>query len=404
MANTKSANFGTANTNKSLSVGSSLGISDYDSITLQAWVKLNTEIAADDWGIVSWSGTKTALSLQYEYNGGAQRIAFRFHRLGVSTNFVRSTITLGTTNWYHITGTYTAGGAMELWINGVSIGTSTPANFGGSGGTAKYVAGARLGNGGSVDAYGSILVDDARVWDAVRSNTDIYNDFFTPAQLAGDEANLRAYYQFNTDLTTDLTSNAYNLTNSNSVIQSTDIPFPAVAAVTTQAVSDIAKTTATGNGNVSSDGGAAITERGVCWSTTTNPTTANSKATAAGTTGAFTAAMTGLSAGTHYYVRAYAINSVGTSYGANVEFDTLIFYAISGIVYLESTPVSGAIVRCIRQSDNVAIAEQTSDADGAYAVESLDVTELYHVAVEYEAGGIKYNAPSLWDIVPIEVP
>lgn len=92
--------------------------------------------------------------------------------------------------------------------------------------------------------------------------------------------------------------------------------------VTTQAVSNIAQTTATGNGNVTADGGATITERGVCWKTSTGPTTADSKATASGTTGAFTASMTGLSANTTYYVKAYAINSVGTSYGSEVSFTT----------------------------------------------------------------------------------
>ncbi len=92
--------------------------------------------------------------------------------------------------------------------------------------------------------------------------------------------------------------------------------------VTTQAVSSITSTTATGNGNVTSDGGATVTERGVCWSTSSTPTTDGSKATASGTTGAFTASITGLSPSTLYYVRAYAINSVGTSYGSQVTFTT----------------------------------------------------------------------------------
>jgi hypothetical protein len=100
-------------------------------------------------------------------------------------------------------------------------------------------------------------------------------------------------------------------------------PAPVAPTVTTQDVSSIAATTATGNGTVTSDGGATITERGVCWNTSTGPTTANSKATSAGTTGAFTASMTSLSAGTLYYVRAYAINSIGTSYGSEVTFTTL---------------------------------------------------------------------------------
>ena len=99
---------------------------------------------------------------------------------------------------------------------------------------------------------------------------------------------------------------------------------PALApTVTTQAVSSISYTTATGNGNVTADNGGTITERGVCWNTSTGPTTANSKATSAGTTGAYAPSMTGLSSGTHYFVRAYAINSQGTSYGTEVTFDTL---------------------------------------------------------------------------------
>lgn len=100
-------------------------------------------------------------------------------------------------------------------------------------------------------------------------------------------------------------------------------PAPVAPTVTTQAVSSIGSTSATGNGNVTADGGATVTERGVVANTTGTPTTADLKFTAAsGGTGVFTASMTGLSASTHYYVRAYAINSVGTSYGSQVEFDT----------------------------------------------------------------------------------
>ncbi|NTW31247.1 MAG: hypothetical protein HGB12_01205 [Bacteroidetes bacterium] len=90
--------------------------------------------------------------------------------------------------------------------------------------------------------------------------------------------------------------------------------------LTTQAVSNIAIATATGNGTVTSDGNATITERGVCWNTLTTPTTANSKAISTGTTGTFTSSMTGLVMSTLYYVRAYAINFVGTSYGNEVTF------------------------------------------------------------------------------------
>ena len=81
-------------------------------------------------------------------------------------------------------------------------------------------------------------------------------------------------------------------------------------------------------GNVTSDGGgtytAAVTARGVVWSTSTAPTVALSTKTADGTgTGSFSSYISGLTQGTVYYVRAYATNNVGTSYGAESSFTTL---------------------------------------------------------------------------------
>jgi hypothetical protein len=96
-----------------------------------------------------------------------------------------------------------------------------------------------------------------------------------------------------------------------------------LAVVTTAAVTKISQDSATSGGNVTSDGISAVTARGVCWSTSTNPTTANSKTTNGSGTGSFTSCLTGLTANTLYYVRAYATNSVGTSYGNQVSFTTL---------------------------------------------------------------------------------
>lgn len=92
--------------------------------------------------------------------------------------------------------------------------------------------------------------------------------------------------------------------------------------VTTQAVSDVTSTSAIGNGNITDFGVPNLTQHGVCWSLSTNPTTADSKTEegAASTTGTFTSNITGLTEELTYYVRAYAINSVGTSYGNEVSF------------------------------------------------------------------------------------
>jgi parallel beta-helix repeat protein len=96
------------------------------------------------------------------------------------------------------------------------------------------------------------------------------------------------------------------------------------ASVTTASTSNIATTSATSGGNVTSDGGYSVTAKGICWSTTSSPTIALSTKTNDGTgTGAFVSYMTSLSPGTTYYVRAYATNSQGTSYGSQVTFQTL---------------------------------------------------------------------------------
>ena len=95
--------------------------------------------------------------------------------------------------------------------------------------------------------------------------------------------------------------------------------------------------------------------------------------------------------------------SWGTVMAAFAPYVVIVLYQIPGAVTLSGVAVSGATVRCIRQSDNVAIAEQTTDVDGLYLFEDLEETELYHLAIEYETGGVKYNALSLWDISPIEV-
>lgn len=91
--------------------------------------------------------------------------------------------------------------------------------------------------------------------------------------------------------------------------------------VTTQAVTAIVTTTATGNGNITSIGSSAVTQHGHVWNTTGSPTTADSKTQkGAGVAGAFTSAMTGLTEGTKYYVKAYAQNDNGITYGSETTF------------------------------------------------------------------------------------
>ena len=92
--------------------------------------------------------------------------------------------------------------------------------------------------------------------------------------------------------------------------------------VTTSSVSNITVTSASCGGNVTSDGGATVIARGVCWSTMPNPTIDNNKTTDGAGLGSYTSSVTDLAEGTTYYVRAYATNSVGTTYGEEISFTT----------------------------------------------------------------------------------
>ena len=92
--------------------------------------------------------------------------------------------------------------------------------------------------------------------------------------------------------------------------------------VTTASVTGITTTTASSGGNVESDGGTSVSARGVCWSTTPNPTITDTKTTDGSGTGTFSSSITGLTASTTYHVRAYATNSSGTAYGNDVSIVT----------------------------------------------------------------------------------
>ncbi len=129
-------------------------------------------------------------------------------------------------------------------------------------------------------------------------------------------------------------------------------PQPVVVktpVVTTADVTVFTQVTATCGGNVTSDGGGAVTERGVCWSTSPNPTVTGSHQAIGTGTGVFSQVIAGLDLGTKYYIKAYATNSSGTGYGEEKSFTTDatlalgIPYAGGIIFYLDSTGKHGIV-------------------------------------------------------------
>lgn len=279
------ADFGAANTNKALARTGYVGTDGAMSVSL--WVKLNAEIASGSWGLFVNATESTSLELYYEYNGGTRRLVARRARNFLANADINKTITLGTANWYHVVITYD-GSQMVLYVNAAG---ETPLSTSGNGSSnwSPGGGGTSLGcvidanNPGTRSAFASVLMDETALWQRALTGAEI-------TQL------------YNSGL-------------------GTSYPFP--PDVSTQAVSNIQNTSADGNGTVASDNGSTITERGICWSTSPNPTTSSSKVTVAGTTGVFLGGITSLTSSTLYYVRAYAINAAGTTYGAQVSFTTL---------------------------------------------------------------------------------
>lgn len=125
---------------------------------------------------------------------------------------------------------------------------------------------------------------------------------------------------------------------------------PEKPKVTTKEVSSVTENSAICGGEVIDEGKSTVTARGICWGTSTNPVIENDKhTTLAGGTGEFTSTMTDLASGTKYYVRAYATNNVGTSYGDTISFvttalpPTVISYPITDITN-ESANIGGYII------------------------------------------------------------
>ena len=141
-----------------------------------------------------------------------------------------------------------------------------------------------------------------------------------------------------------------------------------IPTVVTNPVTDITQNTATCGGEVTNDGGTSVTFRGVCWSIAQNPTTDDDHTEDGFGTGVFISLLTGLNSNTSYFVRAYAVNGVGTSYGNQFEFTALDVANVNGHIYYAGTtiPISGVNV----QISDIA---GTSQSNGFYELIGVPV-------------------------------
>jgi uncharacterized repeat protein (TIGR02543 family) len=145
----------------------------------------------------------------------------------------------------------------------------------------------------------------------------------------------------------------------------TSCPIP---TLTTTGITTIAGITAASGGNITNQGGAAVTQRGVCWSTSPNPTISNSKTSDGSGTGTFTSLLTALNQDTLYYVRAYATNSGGTAYGNELSFNSGKAYGTmyqGGLVFYNDGNGHGCVVQPLYTIADQPWSNKTNAASGA---------------------------------------
>ncbi len=192
----------------------------------------------------------------------------------------------------------------------------------------------------------SIIINRGVCWDTT-GNPTINNNHTTETGGTGS---------FSSNITSLLPNKIYYVrayaTNSNNIYYSNQTAISSLsttASLTTADTSNITQTTAICGGNIINNGGVNVTERGVCWSTSTNPTISNNKTSNGSSNGSFTSNLSNLLPNTTYYIRAYATNSAGTSYGNNVSFTTKGYLptvttdVVQGITKTEAIP-NGTVV------------------------------------------------------------
>lgn len=137
---------------------------------------------------------------------------------------------------------------------------------------------------------------------------------------------------------------------------------PGLPTLTTTPISDITFSTAKSGGSISDDGGAGITNRGVCWGTSLDPTILDNVTSEGTGSGDFTSELTNLIDGTVYYVRAYATNSEGTAYGNMVTFNT----AAAGVPVVTTVPATEVTFTGAKSGGNI-----TSDEGAAVTARGI---------------------------------
>lgn len=333
------------------------------------------------------STNETGFKIERKTDGGS------FTEIGTTsqdiTTFSDQTVSLNTTYTYRVYSTNSVGKSLS-YSNEASVRTATVPSISTSAITELTTSGAKSGGtvtsdgGASITARGVIWSTETAptISLATKTNdgtgTGVFQSTLT-ALNANTKYYLRAY-------ATNRAGTSYGEELSFTTTAAATLP-----SITTVPVTEITSTAAKSGGSITADGNSPITARGVVWGTVTNPTIALSTKTNNGSgSGAFQSAITGLSANTKYYVRAYATNSTGTGYGNEFSFTTTVGATLPSITTVSVTEItaSGAksggsitadgnspitargVVWATTTAPTIALATKTSNGSGSGAFQS----------------------------------
>lgn len=228
MANTHSLDLESSSSQyASITDASQTGLDITGDMTIEAWVKLESQPADTDSDYVIVS--------KYDSGGNQRGFTFSYRKIASTPSFQLTTssdgstanqcefsYTLQTGVWYHIAGVYDASaGSLEVYVNGLSAGTDTGGATSIYNNTAPFSIGRRLSGGSTAGSFDG-LIDEVRMWNDIRTAQEIQDNL--GKELVGNEAGLVGYWKLNNDYT-DSTANGNDLTATNSPVFSTDVPF-----------------------------------------------------------------------------------------------------------------------------------------------------------------------------------
>ena len=293
-----------------------IGTQEWMAENLKTSIYRNGDIIATNLTDAEWSNTvNTQLGAWVNYNNDSQYDCpygklYSWYTVADPRNLCPTGWHVPTDNeWTTLTdylgGFSVAGNKMKTtglsyWISNNALATNSSGFSGLLGGYRNY--------SGSFDNYN----DDGCWWSSSSDASYISNSLYL---------RLNSNYS-NADYNSDNKGAGFSVRCLSDIINTVSI-LPSVIT-STNVILNSTENSAVSGGNITSDGGAPVTQRGICWSTSPNPTTSSNTTFDGNGIGSFTSNMTGLSANITYYVRAYAINSVGTAYGNQQIFTTLI--------------------------------------------------------------------------------